>query len=906
MDPDSEDQSNVEDAEAWSGSDRSQEQGCLSDFRPESCNTDEDAEKDSSSSQPKECWEMESEQHMSGGEEDAFHWEQEDEKSQSSESESFGTSDILCLFPSAQCPAPDMTLALTLHPGEEKAWGEADNSRSGGTGSPRVQSSEGGGSSDAPPACVSFGISEEGAEQAQRWDFGSDKDLCRPNRHTARHTRLSQSERHVKETKSKCKRIALLLTHAPNPRNKGALLFKKRRQRVENYTFTSYGTGEIIDSKDQTEEAEEYNFVSTSDSELEEEYSVYHQQCKYNWNWKGQQKMEGLSETQGKGAVMFAQRRKRMDEIVSEHDELRSKGLPVEGPKPESEPTAPPNIYEPNETYVCSGQDNYTEQPAEHQEENVPKPLVPNRTAKPFLGFQVNALPSARHNVVIPVTPVKKLPEPKFKVPVHVPSHISPHVWSPTGEIIASRDERISVPAIRTGILPEAKRKVSTKQSLSEQKSSLQNQGDRRSFIECEEDFFSLGAEACNFMQPKTIKLKNPPPVAPKPTINPASLPWMVKGALDDPCDPPRIAQPSTIISSQHFIQQHDRAKPQQMFNQQAQDQTLAGLQTSTKLSSQPHLQQTANGWSHQPSRSPVSMKANSPTYSPQPPLPPSSVPTSIVSCPSPEKTCRGPAGKGAKLFAKRQSRMEKFVVGTETKQVGKPRAPSPTASLPISWRYSSNIRAPPPIAYNPLLAPFYPPAAAKQPPSTSPKIKPKLTKSKPKQAPKHLDALDIMKHQPYHLDSSLFKYEIITKTKTPSPKSSPTPTKPRKGIKQKLSPARSPRNISENEASKSSSSPVSADHKSTKSADVLTVDKPMDAKLTASPVLNHLSNSNRPASATSQHSSISSFSDNLAAAFSPASLIARGVRQMAPRPKFFAKKQAAEGKQWKPVALLH
>uniref|UniRef100_A0A3B4AFK1 Uncharacterized protein n=1 Tax=Periophthalmus magnuspinnatus TaxID=409849 RepID=A0A3B4AFK1_9GOBI len=670
-----------------------------------------------------------------------------------------------------------MTLAPTLHPGEEEPREVAGNSQSGGTGSPRVQSSEGGGGSDAPTACVSFGISEEGAEQALRWDSGFDTNLCRPTRHRIRHTRLSQSERHVKETKSKCKRIALLLTHAPSPHNKGALLFKKRRQRVENFTFISYGTGENIDSKDQTEEAEdltEYDFASTNNSEFEEEYSVYHQQRQYSWNWRSQHKMEGLPETQGKGALMFAQRRKRMDEIVSEHEELRSKGLPVEGPVPESEPTAPPNIYEPNETYVYSS--NYTEQPVDNLEDtNAPKPLVPNRTAKPFLGFQVNAPPAVRHSVVAPVTPVKKKPEPKFKVPVPVPSNTSPKVWSPTSDVIASRDERISVPAIKTGILPETKRKGSNKQSPPEQKASLQNKGDRRSFIECEEDCFSLGAEACNFMQPKPIKLKNPPPV----------------GALDDPYVPPRSPQPSSTMS-----------------NQWAQDQTPARFQTSTNMSSQLHPQPTANSWSLPQSRSTVSMQASGPTYSPQPPLPPCSAPNSVASCPpqTSEKTYRGQSGtlsgKGAELFAKRQSRMEKFVVDAESKQVSKPRPPSPTSSLPNSWRYSSNIRAPPPVAYNPLLAPFYPPAAAKQPPSTSPKIKPKQTKQKAKTATKHLNALDIMKHQPYQLDSSLFKYEKVCETKAPSPKPSPTSTKPepRKVIKHKLGPARSPRNISKNE----------------------------------------------------------------------------------------------------------
>ncbi|CAF95484.1 unnamed protein product, partial [Tetraodon nigroviridis] len=42
--------------------------------------------------------------------------------------------------------------------------------------------------------------------------------------------------------------------------------------------------------------------------------------------------------------------------------------------------------------------------------------------------------------------------------------------------------------------------------------------------------------------------------------------------------------------------------------------------------------------------------------------------------------------------------------------------APSPTPSLPATWKYSSNIRAPPPISYNPLLSPSCPPQAQKKP----------------------------------------------------------------------------------------------------------------------------------------------------------------------------------------------
>ncbi|KAK9540432.1 hypothetical protein VZT92_002886 [Zoarces viviparus] len=100
--------------------------------------------------------------------------------------------------------AADMTLALTLT--TEQPLG-ARGRQSLGTVNRRVESSEEGGSSEAPPASLFFGISDKAAEQAEKWNSESDTDLCRPDRQRAKSTRLShnesQSERHVKETKSK-------------------------------------------------------------------------------------------------------------------------------------------------------------------------------------------------------------------------------------------------------------------------------------------------------------------------------------------------------------------------------------------------------------------------------------------------------------------------------------------------------------------------------------------------------------------------------------------------------------------------------------------------------------------------------------------------------------------------------
>ncbi|KAM9769202.1 synaptopodin-2 [Menidia menidia] len=746
----------------------------------------------------------------------------------------------------------DVTQALTP---TTKRSQETSNRHGPGTGNRRVESSEEGGSSEAPPASVFFGISDEGAEQAEKWNSGSDTDLCRPGRSRARFTRVSysesQSERRLRETKSECKRIAKLLTDAPNPRNKGALLFKKRFQRVKKYTLVSYGTG--VDKRDQIEgesgkvRSAEYNFVATSDSEPEEPYCFYH--LHYNLSLAGGsvQEMEELPETRGKGVFMFAQRRKRMDELVSEHEEQRSKG-PLEDATVVPQNAGSQNVYDTLEMHKhleeTSSMDINLMKHLEYHENiqqtnhlsNMPKPLVPNRTAKPFKGLQVD---SAQVPSPGSVSPSQMKHEPRFKVPV--PTNTNPKVWSPTGDIIASRDERISVPAIKTGILPESKRKGSGKQLSTMTQNSdphNQNKGERRSYIESEEDFFSLGAEACNFMQTRTVKLKNPPPVAPKPIIDPSCPPWLRRSPSSEPFVPPR--SPVTQLShspagshSQHYLQQQDLAQSQQMASRWAPDQTPATLQTPANAwdpvssPSQLHLQGTTNSWSQKPAQSPVSIQAQSPSYghySPQQDKS-ESVPNSSVSCPSQDAKLFVPvskssqlspkgriphkgikqagdgspmAGKGAELFAKRQSRMERFVVDAETVQANKTRSQSPSLSLPNSWRYSSNIRAPPPLSYNPLLSPFYPASTAKQPPSTSPKIKPK-TKGKSKSAPKQLNALDIMKHQPYQLDSSLFKYDAASEEKSPSPK--PTPVskfEKAKSLKQKSASSHFPHNTSE------------------------------------------------------------------------------------------------------------
>lgn len=232
MEPEAEDPDNNDNLIPWSGSDGSQELG-VSESLPESNYEDDASDTEypsdrqpthipASKFQSPKClesheWESTGEQHtlpeLSGSEEDVS-YQGEDDIYLSESRESITESPHIqttptSLSPQPQCPVPepqsgqiprplsqsssssigcaaDMTLALTLT--TEQPLG-ASNRQGLGTENRRVGSSEEGGSGEAPPASVFFGISDEGAEQAEKWNSESDTDLCRPDRHRGRHTR---------------------------------------------------------------------------------------------------------------------------------------------------------------------------------------------------------------------------------------------------------------------------------------------------------------------------------------------------------------------------------------------------------------------------------------------------------------------------------------------------------------------------------------------------------------------------------------------------------------------------------------------------------------------------------------------------------------------------------------------
>ncbi|XP_072232340.1 uncharacterized protein synpo2a isoform X1 [Leuresthes tenuis] len=1131
-------------------------------------------------------------------------------------------------------------------------------------GGPRVSESvgsqsegeEGGGhfEADSKSFTVSFEIPSVEGTPAEEQGSDSEGDQDKPNKHRAKHARLrrneSLTEKQVKEAKSKCKRIALLLTAAPpNPNNKGVLMFKKHRQRAKKYTLVSYGTGEdepeYSDEEDESNSDDkqeiatgEFTFLASIDSEADKPFLTDATSCKgaltfkldkslceIERNLNNQGEMECLPETKGKGALMFAQRRHRMDEISAEHEELRRQGIPVEGVQETEKKVMEQSYvqstmdghaymdvnmhqqsqqqyqqyqeqqyYEQQQQYQqyqqqqqyeqrqYQQQQMYQQQQEYHQEQqqqmqhyttningmeqhqtNEIQSSFSNRTAKPFTTENMTVTPYS-----------------------HAVSGTNQDAMG-QGEQIASRDERISTPAIKTGILLDTRRRNTGKPMFTFKEApkispnpallNLLNRSDKKLGFESgpEEDYLSLGAEACNFLQSQRVKPKIPPPVAPKPMINPSSLPWSpqteaanqdmpqcaenslstpavapaaetaptlelepMPAPASEPSPPPvpketpvnpNTAEPHTWTLQEPRSQQQplqataqeanvqmnsshqaesshlttwgaaqtqaqqqvsssswhpaqvqpqdpppsqsppqppwvtrqpiqNQAQPQPSINtwtpqsqpswtqpqEQAQGQTHAQppwaqpqeqpqaqpqvQPTWVHSNEQPHLQQIQPTWGqaqqpvqpkpqsqwplqsqmdsqqqppwvHQPPKTsqvqppwvqqvqpesqpqppwiqqpqhqalqptwpqaqapgqsqppwvsaqpqqqpnawdpsqgqaqaqppwshvaqpqsqaqpqanlnpwaPVTVQAqskpswvqhpsehgqnqmiswnqeqnqaqheppwaqsappqptqqsnwqqptsNTPpqqqevntwpstqaqpqtpvtTWTPQSQHTPVNVSASIVNThPSPKpwhppqnppqnqippppprrmhsftvgqrssspinpmatvlnpKASPGPAfempvvkGKGADMFAKRQSRMEKFVVDSETVEANKAsRSTSPAASLPNEWKYTSNVRAPPPLAYNPIQSPSYPPAASKQPPSSSPSTKgKKKDQGKQKPAPKPLNVIDVMKHQPYQLDSSLFIFgQGAEAVKPPPQKPSCSPPNP-------------------------------------------------------------------------------------------------------------------------------
>ncbi|NXC31928.1 SYP2L protein, partial [Campylorhamphus procurvoides] len=725
------------------------------------------------------------------------------------------------------------------------------------------------------------------------------------------HRHESIQEKNVKEAKTKCRTIASLLTDAPNPHSKGVLMFKKRRQRAKKYTLVSFGS---VD-EDRSYEEEDGVFP-TSESEFDEEGFSDARSLTNHSDWDNtyldieksksdteqkEEKQKGLSEASGKGARLFEQQRERAGKYtvekvpVQKSPQLAPAAQPKQGtvngdmPVPEEKADSIPLSIHLEGVQVPS------KQPATLSTQLLtapsptffpPPPSTPdpfsassnmfNRSARPFTPGVSGQRPATSSVIFRPSAPKKNsenlsgqstvvppfsspapanAPVPTHRGPVssstslYIPapgrpisplesqqkggsspetkppantartsttsiflspvpkqpsSAITPTIPRSPSEPLTSREQRIAVPAPRTGILQEARRRGNKKPMFSkiEEKKKNSPNPELLSLVQNldekpkgdhpgagfesgpEEDFLSLGAEACNFMQSSGRKFKTPPPVAPKPDAG------LVNGAQD-----------------------------------------------------MPQLK-----------------------------------------------------GKGAELFAKRQSRMDKFVVETTPKPEPKPRTPSPSPSLPSSWKYSPNIRAPPPIAYNPMHSPFYPLAASKSQASKA--------ESKVKKAPGQksgIKVIDLMRHQPYQLKSAMFCFGD-----PPSPSTQNSPGQPAPQASSSFMAAKQvPVKTAKTQEIRRFSTPAPMPASSSLAPTVLmprsatTLDEPLwrtemasSAPATPAPFQVELSQSPKPYQSSSEPSQ---------AGQRPSANPASASRFQVARPKFSAARTGMQANVWRP-----
>lgn len=405
---------------------------------------------------------------------------------------------------------------LFLDSSDREYSGKEASTSEVGSGCADSQAEEGWSKTDSTPP-FPIGISSEGTEHGSEGTH-SGKDLARTHKHRARQAKIrrseSLSEKQVKEAKSKCKSIALLLTATPTPSSKGALMFKKRRQRAKKYTLVSYGTGEF-DPDDDQEDSIEFTLIPTSDSDLDEDFCAdvnSAQVVTFDWDIglvevekkeKSEKEMQRLPDTKGKGALLFAKRRQRIDQYTAEQEEMKRAGASEVA---SAQCITAENYYQTSKSSVNNStftiqnhtSENYVDVSKFHGIDNVKgvrgrskmvhqnvkapednRAGATNRTATPF--------PGVSNRAAAPFSPTRRamssmsdLPPPPSYSSISQPpadniyhatspplvTNAQPAIWAPTGiagEQIASRDERICVPAIRTGILQDARKRNTAK-----------------------------------------------------------------------------------------------------------------------------------------------------------------------------------------------------------------------------------------------------------------------------------------------------------------------------------------------------------------------------------------------------------------------------------------------------------
>ncbi|KAJ8418378.1 hypothetical protein AAFF_G00140870 [Aldrovandia affinis] len=542
----------------------------------------------------------------------------------------------------------------------------------------------------------------------------------------------TMQDKQVKEARTKCRTIASLLTDAPNPHSKGVLMFKKRRQRSKKYTLTSFGSVDEDTRHDSQEEEEE------------EEDGVFPAANRRLTRTASPRRPT----PPGTATTWTAWRRRpragrrggRKTPASPPHPALLPpppgfivmNGDPVVESAPRARVVAPlpppPAAFKPASPQA----------PPATQLPDLPSSNVLNRTARPFApGFISHRAATApvvfRPNVAKKSRPATALmiTSPPFPSP---PSEMTP-AMSPASPPHSVRPAPVSAPP--AGFLPPPT--VSTG------------------------PFFTpptptAPAPAPHSMSPPVVH----PLAAPRaPQMSAAlSAPVMAASAAPAAAFAMSHEQRAAAASGRTGILQealrHNTKKA--MFTRPEEKKTspnpdlLSMVQT---LDERPRAGPEA-GFEYGPEEDLFNLGAEACNFM-KTKVPPPVAPKPRVIHEAPQIPQM--EGRGAELFARRQSRKDMYVVDNAPKHYAQPgptfqsREISPTPSLPSHWKYSSNIRAPPPIGYNPLLSPSCPPGAQRGARASE------TAKGRVGSHKEGIKAVDAMRRQPYQLNSAMFSF---------------------------------------------------------------------------------------------------------------------------------------------------
>ncbi|XP_054885694.1 synaptopodin 2-like protein [Poeciliopsis prolifica] len=680
-----------------------------------------------------------------------------------------------------------------------------------------------------------------------------DEELTTTYMEKAKQAKLNRGDtlqdKQVKEAKSKCRTIASLLTDAPNPHSKGVLMFKKRRQRSKKYTLTSFGS---VDEDRFQDSQEDDGVFPGSESEFDEE--GFSGAPDPTWDSDYLDKLEkratagtegrevgaenalnpGLSDTVGKGAQLFEQQRKRVDELAKKgeaahsqmhplHLEIPAQVQPTQGPQQSpSGPTpaqavqpqivnsphavphgnlpnsavsavsmvmAPPPVAPKPATALVTVLSS-SAPPPETPLPELPASNVLNRTARPFTpGFI--SIRAATAPVTFRPAVSKKTQRPASAAVVTPPFSIASEVANNATPVISQQPPGpplvgpppvgpppvvpppYSFPKASLPLTAEAPVTVHTP-AHSAPFETMQSSPGLSGVHHSPFSTMTPVSVPSVLRAPQTASVPIPPlsqmngsadPIATVPPLQvPVAQPPAPQVSIPTVTQESAITKPEAVVTTPVpgptgrtgiLLEARRRGgKPKPMFN----------VPEVVKKSPNPDLLSLVQNLDERSTRYKYGQTTADDVYEEEESgtgrVPPPVAPKPRVIHETPQILQAG--GKGAQLFAKRQSRMGMYVVDTphETpyqqdvamQNTSQQFDSSVNSSHPSQWKYSPNVRAPPPIGYNPLLAPSLPTGPQKDTGNSDNKARGSSQKE-------GIKAVDFMKRQPYQLNPAMFQY---------------------------------------------------------------------------------------------------------------------------------------------------